>query len=365
MGIPIEHGGNGNRAVRVSVLVALVALVAGCASVQPDRPHSEPADPVGTRAQLPPPGSDPAPGGTDDLPFPLPAIIGQDAAGPSSQPSGSVMPGAHRGDPGAAVELPGGGTRFFPGRRLVALYGHPGAPGLGALGEQGPDAAIARVQKLAAQYGPLSDVPVVPTFEIIATVAHQAPGQDGDFSGETPADELRPWIDKARAAGVYVLLDLQPGRADLLDQARMYTDLLQLPNVGLAVDPEWKLQPGQLPLHQVGHLDAGAINALGDWLDGITGDDLPQKLLVVHQFQDQMVRGEDGLVISRPHVQTLVHMDGQGAPAVKNGTWDTLTQAVPGGMPLGWKNFFRMDAPMLTPEQTMSHRPQPLMISYQ
>ena len=44
------------------------------------------------------------------------------------------------------VELPGGGQVLFPGRRMVALYGHPGDTGLGALGEQPVDAAIARAQ---------------------------------------------------------------------------------------------------------------------------------------------------------------------------------------------------------------------------
>src|SRR5699024_109443 len=36
-------------------------------------------------------------------------------------------------------QLPGGGQRMFPGRRLVALYGHPGTSDLGALGAQGID----------------------------------------------------------------------------------------------------------------------------------------------------------------------------------------------------------------------------------
>jgi hypothetical protein len=39
------------------------------------------------------------------------------------------------------VELPGGGQVLFPGRRIVALYGHPGAPAMGILGEQGPEPA--------------------------------------------------------------------------------------------------------------------------------------------------------------------------------------------------------------------------------
>ena len=54
------------------------------------------------------------------------------------------------------VELPGGGRVLFPGRRLVALYGHPGAPSLGVLGEQGVTAAIRRAEQVARPYRALS-----------------------------------------------------------------------------------------------------------------------------------------------------------------------------------------------------------------
>jgi hypothetical protein len=75
-------------------------------------------------------------------------------------------------------QLPGGGEVLFPGHRLVALYGHPGTPSLGALGEQDLPASIALAKHMAAEYRPLSRVPVVPTFEIIATVAQASPGPD-------------------------------------------------------------------------------------------------------------------------------------------------------------------------------------------
>ena len=39
---------------------------------------------------------------------------------------------------------------MFPGRALVALYGHPTGGSLGALGEQGPDASVARAKQVAA-----------------------------------------------------------------------------------------------------------------------------------------------------------------------------------------------------------------------
>ena len=52
------------------------------------------------------------------------------------------------------VELPGGGRVLFPGRRLVALYGHPGAASLGVLGEQGIVASIDRARRVARPYRP-------------------------------------------------------------------------------------------------------------------------------------------------------------------------------------------------------------------
>ena len=141
------------------------------------------------------------------------------------------------------VQLPGGGQILFPGRLLVALYGHPGAPALGALGQQGLQASIARARHAAAAYRALSRVPVIPAFEIIATVAQARPGRDGDYSYQSTVASLRPWVRRAAAAGMYVILDLQPGRASLLAQARRYQPLLELPDVGLALDPEWKLAP--------------------------------------------------------------------------------------------------------------------------
>ena len=110
----------------------------------------------------------------------------------------------------AGVQLPGGGRVLFPGHLLVALYGHPGAPALGALGQQGLQASIARARKVAAAYRPLTRARVIPAFEIIATVAQASPGQDGDYSYESPVASLRPWVRQATAAGFYVILDLSP-----------------------------------------------------------------------------------------------------------------------------------------------------------
>ncbi|MGH8895088.1 MAG: hypothetical protein ACRDWY_17565 [Actinomycetes bacterium] len=264
------------------------------------------------------------------------------------------------------AELPGGGKVLFPRRRLVALYGHPGAPSLGVLGEQGVSASVARARRVARPYRRLSTVPVVPAFELIATVAQRSPGTDGDYSGEASVRELLPWVRAAARNGMYVVLDLQPGRAHALEQAKRYRRLLLQPHVGLAVDPEWKLAPGQKPLEQIGHIDATELNAVSGWLAGLARDhDLPQKLFVVHQFRLSMVRRMHRLRTERPEVAVLVHMDGQGSAGQKRATWSAVKAARPAGVPLGWKNFYDEDHPTFTPERTMARRPRPRMVSYQ
>jgi hypothetical protein len=263
-------------------------------------------------------------------------------------------------------QLPGGGQVLFPGRRLVAMYGHPETPGLGVLGQQDLAASITRARDLAAGYRPLSRVPVVPAFEIIATVAQASPGPDGTYSYQTPVSELLPWVRQATADGLYVVLDLQPGRASLLSQAERYQSLLAMPDVGLALDAEWKLQPGQKPLRQIGHVDIGEVNGVVSWLATLTARyHLPQKLLVLHQFQLAMLSGEQSLDTSHDDLAIVIHMDGQGTPGVKQGTWNAVTAAAPPKVFFGWKNFLVKDHPMLTPSETMTKTPAPVMISYQ
>jgi hypothetical protein len=264
------------------------------------------------------------------------------------------------------VQLPGGGEVVFPGRRLVALYGHPGTPGLGVLGRQDLTASIARARRVAAAYRPLSRVPVVPAFEIIATVALSKPGPDGDYSNESDVSSLRPWVLDATAAGMYIVLDLQPGRASLLAQAKRYQSLLTLPNVGLALDPEWKLGPDQRPLRQIGSVSIGEVNSVVRWLAALTArHHLPQKLLVLHQFRLSMIAGEKQLDTGHDDLAIVIHMDGQGTPAAKQDTWNAVTPAAPAGIFFGWKNFLVKDHPMLSPRETMSKTPTPVMISYQ
>ncbi len=264
------------------------------------------------------------------------------------------------------VELPGGGQVVFPGRRMVALYGHPGNTILGSLGEQDLAGAIVRAKKVAAGYTALSKEPVVPAFEIIATVAAASAGPDGNYSNEVSPATLKPWVDGARANGIYVVLDLQPGRSDFLTQAKLYESLLLYPNVGLALDPEWRVGPTQTPAGHIGSVDASEINRTAEWLDALTRDHhLPQKVMMVHQFRLDMITHRSSMETDLDRLRVVLHADGFGSTPQKYNTWNALHQSPPANVVWGWKNFYDEDKPTLTPAQTMAVRPAPVFISYQ
>jgi hypothetical protein len=264
------------------------------------------------------------------------------------------------------VQLPGGGQILFPGREIVALYGTPLYPSLGALGQQSLQASIARAEAVAAQYNAVSRTPVVPAFEIIATVATAGPGPSGLYSHVITPAELQPWVQAAARAGLYVTLDLQPGRANLLSQAKIYQSLLEMPNVGLALDPEWKLLPGQLPLHQIGSVSIAEVNSVASWLAALTASyHLPQKLLELHEFQLSMIQNIRQLDTGYDNLAIVINMDGQGPPNTKRTTWRSVVTGAPPGVFFGWKDFYAKDTPMLGPLMTIGHVPTPVLISYQ
>ena len=264
------------------------------------------------------------------------------------------------------VELPGGGQVFFPHRRVVALYGHPDGAALGALGEQSLRAAIDRAGRLARDYEPHSEMPVIPAFEIIASIASGNPGEDGSYSILTEVSRLRRWIDAAGDAGMYVVLDLQPGRTDFLTQARHYEKLLAEPHVGLALDPEWRLKRDQVHLNQIGSVEADEVNSVVTWLADLTRKKrLPQKLLILHQFQLAMIGNREDVDTSRDELAILVHADGHGTRELKRATWQALTQKPLKDAWWGWKNFYDEDDPTWTPRETTAMEPPVLFISYQ
>lgn len=282
-----------------------------------------------------------------------------------------VPVGTFAGDPdrdvvllGEAPLLPGGTLRHFDGTRMVALYGRPDSTVLGALGEQDLDATFERVRDVSAGYD-ADGREVVPTLEVIVTVASAEAGDDGNYSRVTPPEEFRDLVDRAADEGMQVILDLQPGRTDFLTQARIYEDLLREPHVGLALDPEWRLEPDQVHLRQIGSVDAAEVQSVVDWYAELARETgVAEKLLVLHQFRLDMLPDRD-TIEAPPEVAIVVHMDGQGPQGTKLETWRTLTAGAEDRWHWAWKNFYDEDPVVAEPGYILDLEPEVVLVTYQ
>jgi hypothetical protein len=261
-------------------------------------------------------------------------------------------------------QLPRGGRRIFPTFLVVAHYGSSGTAALGVLGEGSPDVAAQRLLRAAAPFAKASGRPVLPAFEFIATVAQAKPGDDGMYSSYVPDADIARYLAAARKVKALLVLDLQPGRADFLTQAKHYEKFLLEPDVGLALDPEWKLTPTQVPLKQIGATSAASINAVSSYLANLTvSHGLPEKLFVVHQFRTDMIP-DRAKVVPRQGLAVVVHLDGFGTQWVKREVYDALALRS-GPLHNGLKLFIDEDTDMFTPYEAMAFRPRPELITYQ
>ena len=158
------------------------------------------------------------------------------------------------------VPLPGGGTTVFGHRRfLTAYYGTAGTGVLGVLGETDPDAAFGRIVAAGKAFRRPGER-VLPVFELIVTVADGIPGSDGDYSHDIAHSLVQPYIDAAHRHGALLLLDLQPGRTDFRTVAKRWQWALEDPYVGLALDPEWRMGPREVPAQTIGGVSAREVN---------------------------------------------------------------------------------------------------------
>jgi hypothetical protein len=161
-----------------------------------------------------------------------------------------------------------------------------------------------------------------------------------------------------------MLLDIQPGYAPFLQEAKALERFLREPDVSLALDPEWSLEPPQLPGQEIGSTDAATINEVSRYLSGMVRRyDLPQKLLVVHRFTNDMIGAEHDLE-RHPGVALVVNVDGFGDQPNKISKYHEFTEDLRQRFN-GFKLFFHEDVNLMKPKQVLRLRPQPDLIVYE
>jgi hypothetical protein len=256
-------------------------------------------------------------------------------------------------------ELPRGGRTLFPRYRVVGFYG---MQNLDVLGAGPPDVVAQRLLKVARPYA-RPDRPVMPMFELIATIAHPFPTPSGLYRTHQEDPVVRSFLKAVRRIDGVLVLDVQPGRDDFLTSVRHWEPYLRQPDVGIALDPEFSMGPGQVPGRHLGRTDAAAINRASAYVAGIVRRHrLPQKLFIIHQFHDSMIR-DKARIVMRPGLAMTWNADGFGARSDKLEDYRSYTRDR--RFHPGLKLFYENDIDLMSPREVMKLRPVPRVINYQ
>ena len=292
------------------------------------------------------------------------ADAGEDSALENASPEIAQAPTLTSNDESNVVAPPTSGP-LLPDYRIVTFYGHPHDSNMGIVGEYSMEEIASAVRTKAADYAAADPTrPVIPAFELIATVAQRTPGADGTYILDTDHETLTSYIDYAAEHGMLVFLDLQIGRGTVANEIEKVRDLLARPNVHLAIDPEFAVAEGQVPGEYIGSLPAESITYAQQVLAEISAaNGIPPKILIVHQFREDMIQGKEQLA-PYPGVQLVIDADGYGAAELKTAVYNFLVRDEPVEF-AGVKLFFRQDNPLMSPQDILALVPPPDVIIYQ
>lgn len=268
--------------------------------------------------------------------------------------------------PKAAYPL---GGAILPFNRIVAFYGNFLSRQMGVLGEYPRAEMIAKLRaEIAAWEAADPSTPVVPAIDYIAITAQAAPGADGMYRLRMPDAEIEKALDIAREVDGIVFLEMQVGKSTFPAELPLMEKYLALPNVHLALDPEFAMKKSA-PGTVIGYVTSADVNyAAGYLAELVRAHDLPPKVLLVHRFTEDMVRDAHA-ILPLPEVQVVMVMDGWGSPDLKRATYSHVIYPEPVQF-TGFKLFYKNDrfAPsprMMTPGEVLELTPQPVFIQYQ
>ena len=259
---------------------------------------------------------------------------------------------------------------LLPQNRIVAYYGNFYSKGMGVLGQYPPDQMIPKLLEAAAEWKAADpNTPVIPAIDYIAVTAQGSPGADGLYRLRMPDSQIDEAVSLAKQVNGIVILDVQVGDSKVSTEVPLLAKYLQMPNVHLALDPEFDMAPGVKPGTVIGTMSATEINWAANYLANlVTTYNLPPKILVIHRFTEDMVTNAN-LIKPLPQVQIVMDMDGWGFAAKKVNTYNSVIYPEPVQF-TGFKLFYKNDilppsTAMMTPSAVLKLTPAPSFIQYQ
>jgi hypothetical protein len=258
---------------------------------------------------------------------------------------------------------------IFPFKRVVAYYGNLYSKNMGILGELPKQEMLDKLMGEVKQWQEADTLmEVVPALHYIAVTAQNAPGKGNTYRLRMPFHQIDSVLKMAEQINALVFIDIQVGLSTLQNEVPEFEKYLKLPNVHLGIDPEFSMKGGQKPGSVIGSFDADDINYVVNYLEKIVKDNnLTPKILVVHRFTQAMVKNYKDIK-TKPEVQIVMDMDGWGHPAKKIGTYKYFIHREPveyTGFKLFYKNDTKNNGRLMTPEELLKLKPQPVYIQYQ
>lgn len=254
---------------------------------------------------------------------------------------------------------------ILPASRIVAYYGNPLSKRMGILGALPPEQMLARLaEQIRAWERADPATPVRGALQLIVTVAQASPGPRGLYRMRMPDSLIQRVAGWAARKNYLLILDVQVGRSTVKAELTPLLPYLALPNVQLALDPEFSMKGGRTPGRVIGTMSAADVNVAVDTLAAlVTRYNLPPKVLIVHRFTRPMVTGEKEIRLD-PRVQVVMDMDGFGSPRLKRASYRAYIHDRPVQY-AGFKIFYKQDTNPMTPEEVLRLDPVPVYVMYQ
>ncbi len=259
---------------------------------------------------------------------------------------------------------------ILPYNRVVAFYGNLFSKRMGILGELPPAQMLAKLKgEVKAWEKADPGMPVKPALHYIAVVAQGDGGADGKYRYRMPFKQIDTVLSMAKKIDALVFLDVQVALSNIRAELPLLEKYLVMPQVHFGMDPEFSMKDGTKPGKKIGTYDADDVNYVSDYLAKLVKkNNLPPKILVVHRFTRKMLTNYNKIKL-HPEVQVVIDMDGWGEPDLKLGTYRNFLFPEPVQF-TGFKLFYKNDLKkpphrMLTPQDVLKYKPQPIYIQYQ
>lgn len=249
--------------------------------------------------------------------------------------------------------------------RLVAYYGTPLSQRMGVLGQSSPDVMMKNLIKQTKAYSDADPShPAVPTIELIVTSAQRHPTPNGLYYQQLQNKKIIEYEKLAKENHALLLLDVQLGHDSIMHQVQLMAPYLKLPYVELAIDTEYHVGKGETPGVDLGHVDGANIQKAVAYVDQLVQKNhIPDKVVVVHQFADQIIKNKT-MIHPTNHVEVALNFDGFGSAPIKMSAYGKMVrkEAIQYG---GFKLFFQADKPLLTPKEVLKLDPAPAIVNYE